>query len=93
MALGWLPEGALEEELLLLVERQPGPGDDAALAEACREAVLATVGVAAGRVEVVAPGALPTTSSGKLRRREALRRYLAGELGGAAAARAAGAGA
>jgi fatty-acyl-CoA synthase len=29
---------------------------------------------------VLEPGALPRTSSGKIRRREALRRHLAGEL-------------
>jgi hypothetical protein len=31
-------------------------------------------------VKVLEPGTLPRTSSGKLRRSEALRRYLAGEL-------------
>jgi hypothetical protein len=31
-------------------------------------------------VKVFEPGTLPRTSSGKLRRAEALRRYLAGEL-------------
>jgi hypothetical protein len=31
-------------------------------------------------VEVVTPGTLPRTSSGKLRRQEALRRYLCDEL-------------
>jgi hypothetical protein len=31
-------------------------------------------------VEILPPGTLPRTSSGKMRRQEALRRYLAGEL-------------
>jgi acyl-CoA synthetase (AMP-forming)/AMP-acid ligase II len=85
-ALGWLPESGEEEELLLLVEREPGgngkgqPGAAEALAAACREAVLGALGLRAGRVAVLDAGALPRTSSGKLRRREALRRWLAGEL-------------
>jgi acyl-CoA synthetase (AMP-forming)/AMP-acid ligase II len=83
-AVGWLPERAAEEELLLLVERARGDAVDgvAALARACRDAVRAAVGVEAGRVAVLAPGALPRTSSGKLRRAEALRRFLSGELAG-----------
>ena len=83
-AVGWLPERAAEEELLLLVERTRGDAVDgvAALARACRDAVRAAVGVEAGRVAVLAPGALPRTSSGKLRRAEALRRFLSGELAG-----------
>ena len=84
-AVGWLPERAAEEELLLLVERARGDAVDgvAALASACRDAVRAAVGVEAGHVAVLAPGALPRTSSGKLRRAEALRRFLSGELAGA----------
>jgi hypothetical protein len=42
-----------------------------------------------GRVAVVPPGTLPLTSSGKLRRGEALRRFLAGELAPAVPAEAA----
>jgi acyl-CoA synthetase (AMP-forming)/AMP-acid ligase II len=84
-AVGWLPERAAEEELLLLVEPVRGDAVDgvAALASACRDAVRAAVGVEAGRVAVLAPGTLPRTSSGKLRRAEALRRFLSGELAGA----------
>jgi acyl-CoA synthetase (AMP-forming)/AMP-acid ligase II len=93
-AVGWLPEGAAEEELLLLVEHSRGDRVDgvAALAAACRAAVLARVGVEPARVAVLDPGALPRTSSGKLRRGEALRRFLAGELRTAAATGGAGAG-
>jgi acyl-CoA synthetase (AMP-forming)/AMP-acid ligase II len=85
-AVGFLPETAAEEELLLLVERARGGEVDgvAALATACREAVLARVGIDAATVAVLPPGALPRTSSGKLRRGEALRRWLAGELPAAA---------
>ena len=85
-AVGWLPEDAAEEELLLLVERARDGARDgaAALVAACRAAVLAAVGVEPARVALVASGSLPRTSSGKLRRGEALRRWLAGELPGAA---------
>ena len=83
-AVGWLPERAAEEELLLLVERARGDAVDgvAALTRACRDAVRARIGVEPGRVAVLPPGALPRTSSGKLRRAEALRRFLDGELAG-----------
>jgi acyl-CoA synthetase (AMP-forming)/AMP-acid ligase II len=82
VALGFQPPGADGEELLLLIERASGrsPAGDAALAEAARTAVLAATSIRPHTVEVLAPGTLPRTSSGKLRRREALARYLAGAL-------------
>lgn len=83
-ALGFLPERGDEEELLLLVERDRGDEVDGIgkLVRACRDAVRAAVGVEPARVTVLVPGTLPRTSSGKLRRSEALRRWLAGELAG-----------
>jgi acyl-CoA synthetase (AMP-forming)/AMP-acid ligase II len=82
VAVSWLPEGASGEVLALFVEaaRQATPADIAALPEACREAVLGATGLPVDRVEVLAAGTLPRTSSGKLRRQEALRLHLAGEL-------------
>jgi fatty-acyl-CoA synthase len=73
-----LPEGGQGERLVLLVEATapPPPG----LPTLCGQAVLAAVGVAPDEVVVLPAGALPRTSSGKLRRREALRRHLAGSL-------------
>jgi acyl-CoA synthetase (AMP-forming)/AMP-acid ligase II len=65
------------EHLLLLIER--GRAADATLADRVRSTVLERTGVAP-EVELLAPGTLPRTSSGKRRRAEALRRYLAGEL-------------
>lgn len=84
VAVSWLPEDAPGEELALFVEasRQAEPEELAALPDACREAVLGATGLAVDRLEVLAPGALPRTSSGKLRRGETLRLYLAGELAG-----------
>jgi acyl-CoA synthetase (AMP-forming)/AMP-acid ligase II len=82
VAASWLPEEAEGEELVLLVEARRGvsPAERAALPERCRAAVLGATGLAVDRVAVLAPGTLPRTSSGKLRRAEALRLFLAGEL-------------
>ena len=79
VALGFEPNGG-GEELLLLAERA-GPAEaDAAVAEEARRAVLERTGVRPHRIVLLAPGTLPRTSSGKMRRSEALRRFLAGEL-------------
>ncbi|HEX3555740.1 MAG TPA: fatty acyl-AMP ligase [Thermoanaerobaculia bacterium] len=81
-AASWLPEDAPGEMLSLFVEasRQATAEELAALPDACREAVLGATGLAVDHLVVLAPGALPRTSSGKLRRGETLRLYLAGEL-------------
>ena len=79
VALGFTPEGEQDEALLILAEHAPGERGEG-LEERVREAVLAGTGVRPHTVEVLEPGTLPRTSSGKLRRSEALRRYLAGEL-------------
>jgi fatty-acyl-CoA synthase len=82
VAVSWLPEGASGEVLALFVERsrRATAAEIAALPGACREAVLGATGLVVERVEVLAPGSLPRTSSGKLRRSEALRLYLDGGL-------------
>jgi acyl-CoA synthetase (AMP-forming)/AMP-acid ligase II len=67
------------EALLLLAEARRG-ADEAALAEHIAARVAASTGVRPHQVLVLAPGTLPRTSSGKRRRAEALRRYLADEL-------------
>ena len=61
------------EELALLVEGDADP-------EAIRTRVLERTGIRAHRVEMLASGTLPRTSSGKLRRGEARRQLLQGEL-------------
>lgn len=80
-AVAYLPVGRETEEILLFAERdrQSSMGGEA-LAELCRRRVLAHSGIAVRRVVVLEPGTLPRTSSGKIRRRETLRRYLADEL-------------
>ncbi|HET8541562.1 MAG TPA: AMP-binding protein [Anaeromyxobacter sp.] len=82
VALGFEPPAGGGEALLVLAERarDAGAAQDDAVAAAIRRAILERTGVAPHTVRVVAPGTLPRTSSGKLRRQEALRRYLAGTL-------------
>jgi hypothetical protein len=63
---------------LLLVER--GPGATATLAQQIQERVALHTGIRPHVVKVLEPGTLPRTSSGKLRRAEALRRYLEDDL-------------
>ena len=86
-------DGAPTERLLLFVERRRGSrakagesSETGAIVARCRQAVLAAPGLALDEVHVLAPGTLPRTSSGKLRRSETLRRHLAGELSAPASA-------
>ena len=82
VAVSWLPEGADGEALWLFVEVQRQVPDSTfdQVAKASADAVVAATGLVPGRVIVVAHGTLPRTTSGKLRRRETLRRYLEGRL-------------
>lgn len=82
VAVAFRPDGAVTDEVLLLVEaaRDVAAEDRGGIAPRCAEQVLAATGVLPARVEVLPPGTLPRTSSGKLRRQEALRRFLAGTL-------------
>jgi acyl-CoA synthetase (AMP-forming)/AMP-acid ligase II len=80
VAAGIFIEGS-GEELLILAERAQGaaqPSDD--LAADIRRTILAGIGLNPYHIEVLEPGTLPRTSSGKLRRSEAQRQFLAGEL-------------
>jgi len=80
-AVGLLSPRGHGEELVIFVERARGAGEpDAAVAERVRRRVAARTGLAPAAVHVLAPGTLPRTSSGKIRRGEAARRFLAGEL-------------
>ena len=66
------------ERLLVFVEYRADPPED--LPEMCRTAILAATGLDPDLVVALSPGTLPRTSSGKIRRAETLRRWLAGEL-------------
>jgi acyl-CoA synthetase (AMP-forming)/AMP-acid ligase II len=82
VAVAFRPEGAVTDEVLLLVESAHGVplADRSVISRRCAEQVLAATGVLPARVGVFPPGTLPRTSSGKLRRQEALRLFLAGSL-------------
>jgi acyl-CoA synthetase (AMP-forming)/AMP-acid ligase II len=65
------------EQLIVFVEyRELIDG----LAESCRKAILSLTGLNPDLVVLLKPGTLPRTSSGKLRRAEALRSWKAGTL-------------
>jgi acyl-CoA synthetase (AMP-forming)/AMP-acid ligase II len=75
VAVGYVPEGHDGEALALLVE---GEGDG--LEQRITAAVVEATSIKPHAVVVLEAGTLPRTSSGKLRRQEALRRWLAKEL-------------
>jgi acyl-CoA synthetase (AMP-forming)/AMP-acid ligase II len=82
VALGFIPDGEEEEQLLILAERAKANGttdDDAVVAE-IRRVIAARTGILPREVRMLTRGTLPRTSSGKLRRGEALRRFTASEL-------------
>jgi len=81
-AVSYLPEEADTEILVVLVESRHGepPERFSQIAGEAGRAVLAATGLDPDHVEVLEPGTLPRTSSGKIRRHEALRRWRAGEL-------------
>lgn len=78
VALGFVPPGQDDEALLVLAERtEDAPSGLESLIVA---AVVEHTSIVPHTVVVLAPGTLPRTSSGKLRRSAALRQYLRGEL-------------
>jgi acyl-CoA synthetase (AMP-forming)/AMP-acid ligase II len=80
VALGAVLDGQ-GEQLIVLAEgdpRRPRPEEE--LVAAVRERILAGMALNPWHVQLLDPGTLPRTSSGKMRRQEALRLFLAGEL-------------
>jgi acyl-CoA synthetase (AMP-forming)/AMP-acid ligase II len=83
VALGFVPDGEDGEQLLVLAERTKDASrndGDVGTTELVRRAVLERTGIRPHTVVMLDPGTLPRTSSGKLRRSEALRLYSAGQL-------------
>jgi fatty-acyl-CoA synthase len=78
VAVGFVPPGDEDEALAMLVETTPEatPG----LAQDVVARVQQHTGILPAHVELLAPGTLPRTSSGKLRRREALTQWQTGQL-------------
>ena len=81
VAVSWAMADSPTEQLLVLVERaRASSRSEEAIARDCRDGILAATGLRADVVVVIEAGTLPRTSSGKLRRAEALRQYRSGEL-------------
>lgn len=74
-------EGEDTERVCLLLEMERGSTDDPRqTARRARDAVAVRTGLTPGLVVVLEPGALPRTSSGKIRRAQARQDLLAGHL-------------
>jgi acyl-CoA synthetase (AMP-forming)/AMP-acid ligase II len=78
VAVGFVPEGEEEEALAMLVEttRDAPP----TLASDVSSRVVERTSILPAHVELLVPGTLPRTSSGKMRRREARTQWLEGTL-------------
>jgi acyl-CoA synthetase (AMP-forming)/AMP-acid ligase II len=75
------PVGSDGEQLILLAEKDLRvPVPEADLAAAIGDRILAGLSLKPYLVQILEPGTLPRTSSGKFRRADALRMFLAGEL-------------
>jgi len=78
-----VPRSEGEEEVLVLLAergRDASPRDDGLRAAEVRRRVTEMTGLVPSRVAILRPGTLPRTSSGKIRRAEARRRYCNGDL-------------
>jgi 1-acyl-sn-glycerol-3-phosphate acyltransferase len=85
VAFGAARDGLGTERLVVVAEtRASGAGDRESIERAIVSAVNAAVGVPPDAVELAPPGAVPKTSSGKIRRTATRDLYLAGALGRAA---------
>jgi acyl-CoA synthetase (AMP-forming)/AMP-acid ligase II len=78
VAVGFVPAGGEDEALAMLVETTSDA--PASLAQDVASRVQRNTGILPAHVELLAPGTLPRTSSGKLRRREALTQWQTGQL-------------
>ena len=78
VAVGFVPDGHDDEALAMLVETDPDTSPT--LAQDIASRVEEVTRIRPAHVELLAPGTLPRTSSGKMRRREALTQWLTGTL-------------
>jgi acyl-CoA synthetase (AMP-forming)/AMP-acid ligase II len=80
VAVGSTVDG-LGEQLFILAEKDSrSERPDEEIVEDIQGHILRGLSVMPHQVEILSPGTLPRTSSGKLRRSEALRQFLAGQL-------------
>jgi len=84
VAFGLKGEGTGTEKLVIVAEsREEARGKRSALVAEINEQVSRGLGLPPDRVELIPPGSIPKTSSGKLRREETKQLYLAGTLAAA----------
>ena len=81
VAFGVKDEASGTEKLLVVAEsRESDASKRAAIVAAVTEQISAGLGLPPDRVELIPPGSIPKTSSGKLRREETKQLYAAGKL-------------
>jgi acyl-CoA synthetase (AMP-forming)/AMP-acid ligase II len=80
VAAGFIPKAEEAEALLILAERSGDADDDAAVRSGIHNAVLSHTGIAPHTVVMLPKGTLRRTSSGKIRRLDALDRFERGAL-------------
>ena len=81
VAFGLKDEGGGTEKLVVVAEtRESDPERRSAISAAISQEVSAALGLPPDRVELIPPGSIPKTSSGKLRREETRQLYVAGTL-------------
>ena len=81
VAFGLKDEGSGTEKLIIVAEsREKDSRAKAKIAASLTEHVTQGLGLPPDRVELIPPGSIPKTSSGKLRREETKQLYLAGTL-------------
>ncbi len=82
VAVSYAPEHAETESLVVFVEVRRGTplSEHGNINTACSRAVLAATELKPDHIVVLEPGSIPRTSSGKLRRQEALRLHRIGQL-------------
>jgi fatty-acyl-CoA synthase len=78
VAVGFVPAAGEDEALAMLVEQTSDAPPS--LAQDVASRVQQHTGILPAHVELLTPGTLPRTSSGKLRRREALTQWQTGQL-------------
>jgi acyl-CoA synthetase (AMP-forming)/AMP-acid ligase II len=78
VAIGYIPEGEDGEALAMLVETTDEATET--LGDEVADLIEERTGIRPAHVELLAPGTLPRTSSGKLRRRDARTQWLGGAL-------------
>jgi len=81
VAFGLTDEGAGTEKLVVVAEtRERDSARRSALASTVTDLISRGLGLPPDRVELIPPGSIPKTSSGKLRREETKQLYIAGTL-------------